>query len=380
MKKFICLQFIFFVYLSQAQFRKCYMMVGTYTSGISKGIYVYKVNVFNGKIDSVGMFESSNPSYLAVSDLKTKDYDHIYVYAVNEDASKENKGSVSAYELNRKNGKISFINTQASGGNHPCHISIDLSGKWLAVSNYTSGSISILPINSNGSVEPVVATITHKGSSVNKERQNEAHAHCAVFSKDNKHLLVADLGIDKVMVYPFDYKTGNLDHKNAQFVNASPGAGPRQIAFNQSGKYAYVIEELSGSISVYNFSDGKLSLLQNITTKPEGFTGFAGSADIHISNDGKFLYASNRGESNTLAIFKIEENGMLKLAGHQSTLGSAPRYFSLTPGTDSYLWAANQNSDAIVLFKRNSKNGMLTETGKRIKVGKPVCIKWAIAR
>ncbi len=346
------------------------MIVGTYTSGKSEGIYVYKVNNSTAKVDSVTMIKTQDPSYLT---MKGRDF----VYAVNEIADNGKGGTVSAFSFNKNTGVLSFINKQSTGGDHPCYISLDRTGKWIAVSNYTSGNFSILPVRKDGGLDSAVATIQHVGSSVNKERQQSAHAHCSVFSRDNKYLLVADLGVDKVMVYPFNQNTGAIGKADIQYADAKPGAGPRQIVFDSSGRYAYVIEELTGSVSVYKFENGKLRLIQSISSTPKDFKGFAGSADIHISGDGRFLYASNRGESNTLAIFKIEKSGMLVPAGHQSTLGVAPRYFSLVPWTEKYLMAANQNSDQIVIFKRNNKTGLLTDTGKRIQVGKPVCMKWA---
>lgn len=357
------------VLVLQAQHQQFYMIVGTYTSGKSEGIYVYKFNNATGKVDSVTMIKTDNPSYLAINDRR-------FVYAVNEGANNGNGGSVSAFSFDKKTGALKFIDQRPSVGDDPCYVSIDKTKKWIAIANYTSGTFSILPIRKDGGLDSAVEAIQHKGGSVNKERQEGAHAHCTVFSKDNKYLLVADLGMDKVMVYPFDQRTGKVGQPDSQAI-VKPGVGPRQIVFDSSGKFVYVIAELAGTVSVYKFLNGKLDLIQNLSTVPTDFKGFAGSADIHISADGRFLYASNRGESNTLAIFKIEMNGKLTLVGHQSTLGIAPRYFSLVPDEEKYLMIGNQDSDDIVIFKRNNKTGLLIDTHKRISVGKPVCLKWS---
>jgi 6-phosphogluconolactonase len=370
MKFIIALVFSLTLFIVNAQYKKVFMIVGTYTSGKSEGIYVYKVKNTTAKADSITMIKTKDPSFLVVNDRN-------FLYAVNEIANNGNGGTVSAFSFDKKNGSLKFINSRSTGGDHPCHISLDRTRRWIAVSNYSSGSFSILPVSNDGGLDSSVITIQHVGSSVNKERQKSAHAHCAVFSEDNKYLLVADLGVDKVMVYPFNHNTGAIDKTNIQYVDAKPGAGPRQITFDNSGKFSYVIEELTGTVSVYKFDKGKLELIQNIPSTPKDFNGFAGSADIHVSGDGKFLYASNRGELNSIAIFKINKTGMLDLVGHQSTLGVAPRYFSFVPWNSRYLMAANQNSDEIVIFKRNKNSGLLTDTGKRIKVGKPVCIQWS---
>jgi 6-phosphogluconolactonase len=246
------------------------------------------------------------------------------------------------------------------------------------VGNYTSGTLSLLPIRRGGSLGPAVASIQHTGQSVNPERQSSPHVHSTVFSPDNKFLFVPDLGIDKVMIYRFNDKTGALKANNPAFVMTKPGSGPRHFVFHPTKKFAYLVEELTGSVTAYRYfpKTGALELLQNSSTLPPAFLGYAGSADIHISPDGRFLYASNRGESNTIAIFSIDKkSGLLTLVGHQSTLGKTPRNFNFDPG-GNFLLVANQGTDDIVIFKIDKTTGMLTDSGKRIAVSKPVCLKW----
>ncbi|HET9434554.1 MAG TPA: beta-propeller fold lactonase family protein, partial [Chitinophagaceae bacterium] len=186
-----------------------------------------------------------------------------------------------------------------------------------------------------------------------------------------------DLGIDKVMIYSFDEKTGKLAAAEQQFAASTPGAGPRHFTFHPNGKFAYLVEELTGHVVAYQMSNGQLKLLQRTSTLPRGKTGYSGSADIHVSPDGKFLYASNRGDFNNIAIFKVDsKSGNLAIVGFQSTLGKTPRNFNFDP-SGNYLLVGNQDSDEIVIFKRNLKSGLLEDTKKRIAVGKPVCLKWA---
>jgi len=367
MKKTILLCFLATFYLvSPAQ--KNYLLVGTYTNGKSEGIYVYRFNSTTGDFDSVSMVKTSNPSYLTISP------DEKFVYAVHENAKNGNGGEVAAFAFDKTGGKLSFINEQHSGGDDPCYVSVDKTNKWIAAANYTSGSLSVLPINKTGGLDSAKTVIQHNGYSVNSERQQGPHVHCTVFSKDNKHLFAADLGTDKVMIYSFNDHSGSLTEEGS--IMTEPGAGPRHFTFHPNDKYAYLIEELTGTISSYRYIGGQFELIQNISALPPDYMGPIGSADIHTSPDGKFLYASNRGESNTIAIFKInQKNGWLTLVGHQSTLAKTPRNFNFDP-SGNFLLAANQNSDEIVIFKVDRKTGLLKDTGKRIRVGNPVCIKW----
>jgi 6-phosphogluconolactonase len=368
MKKLICLlSLVILCAITYAQ-KESYLVVGTYTDGKSQGIYVFHFNSATGDFDSVSMIKSNNPSYLAVSP------DEKFVYAVNEASDKGNGGKVTAFAFNKADGKLSFIDQQPSVGDDPCYVSVDKTNKWVAIANYTSGTLTILPINKEGGLDPATTSIQHKGKSVDKERQEGPHVHCVVFSKDNKYLFANDLGLDKIKIYSFDQKNGTLTANSD--VNTTPGTGPRHLAFHPNNKYAYLIQEMGGVVSAYRYSNGKFTLIQNISSVPAGFKGDIGSADIHASADGNFLYASNRGESNTIAIFKInQQTGKLTVIGHQSALGKAPRNFNFDP-SGNFLLVGNQNNDEIVIFKVNKKTGLLTDTGKRINVGKPVCLKW----
>jgi len=368
MKLFFISFLTFFTLHINAQ--EYYLLVGTYDSPKSEGIYVYSFNKTAGNAEEISHLKTSNPSFLTVSP------NYKYVFAVNENADSTGKGGrVTSIRFNNKSGKLSQINIQSSQGDHPCYITIDKTGKWIVVGNYTSGSLSVFPVNPDGSLGKASQVFKHTGSSVNEERQMSPHIHSTVFSPDGKYLFVADLGIDKIKAYSFI--SGKLKPVEDLDVATNPGSGPRHFEFHPNGKYAYLIQELTGTINTYSYRKGKLTLLQDgISALPLTYKGPIGSADIHISPDGKFLYASNRGASNTLAIFSINNStGKLILAGHQSTMGEKPRNFNFDP-SGNYLLVANQDSDEIVIFKRNKETGLLTDTGRRISVGKPVCIKW----
>lgn len=348
--------------------KEYYMIVGTYTSGKSEGIYVYKFNTENGTCVPVSIAKGiKNPSFIAVS------ADSRNVYSVSEG---DGAGSVTAYSF--RQGKLAALNSQPSGGQGPCYLAIDKTGKWLATGNYGSGSFAILPVKNDGSLGVPAVTVNHQGKSVNASRQEKPHVHATVFSPDNRQLLVPDLGIDKVMLYSFNEKNGTIAAPQPAFATSAPGAGPRHLDFHPSGNYVYLMEELTGTISVFSYdNDGKMNLVQHISSHPAGYAGVIGSADIHVSPDGKFLYASNRGDANNIAIFSIDEkNGKLTSVGYQSTSGKTPRNFNFDP-TGNYLIVANQNSDNLVIFKRDVKTGLLTALPKQVEVGNPVCVKWA---
>jgi 6-phosphogluconolactonase len=369
-KIFLSALLLAFVFSTTAQ-QQHYLITGTYTSGKSEGIYVYKFNSTDGSAKKISQVKISNPSFVAVSPNEQ------FVYAVQEDAAKNGKGGdITAFSFNKQTGILSYINQQPSGGDHPCYVSVDKTGKWVVAGNYSSGSLSVLPVQANGSLGAAIAIIQHNGSGPDKGRQNSPHVHCTLFSEDNRFLFVPDLGIDKVMIYAFDEVTGKLTPAKQPFAQSNGGAGPRHLCFHPSNKYAYLMEELGGTVVVFKYKNGTLKTTQRISSMPVGDTSFAGSADIHVSPDGKFLYASNRADANSIAIFSISsKNGKLSLTGHQSTLGKTPRNFNFDP-TGNFLLVANQNSDEIVIFKRDTITGLLTDTKNRINVGKPVCLKW----
>lgn len=361
---------------SAAQQPTDYLLLGTYTNAGSYGMYVASFNQTTGKLQMIDSIKASNPSFLTVSPDKK------YVYAVNEDAANATpKGTVSSYAFDRTTGKLRFLNQQKTMGNNPCYISIDKTGQWLFVGNYNSGNLSMFPVSSTtGMIDTAVTTLQHEGSSINKNRQKEPHVHATVLSKKNKWLLVPDLGTDQLRVYRFNKKKKTLMAATQPFVASVPGSGPRHLSFSKSGKHVYLLEELTGTIAAYRFfpKSGTLKLFQNISSVPDGFKGFAGSADIHVAPDGKFLYASNRGESNSIATFSINrKSGALTKVSVDSVVGLTPRNFSNHP-SGNFLLVANQNSNEVVVFSRNTATGLLTDTGNRLQLSRPVCLQWIV--
>lgn len=347
-----------------------YLITGTYTGGMSEGIYVFEFNSTDGSFKELSHVKTSNPSYLTVSP------DEKFVFSVNENGKNDNGGEVSSFSFDKNTGVLTPINSQLSGGDSPCYIDEDNTGKWLAVGNYSSGTFSVLPVEANGTIGEATTTIRHSGTGVNPQRQEKPHVHCTIFSRDNKWLFVSDLGTDKVMIYAFDAATGEVKPAPQPFAKITDGGGPRHLVFHPNNKYAYLVEEMGGAVDVFQYDNGTLDEIQHIASVQDNDTGFIGSADIHISPDGKFLYASNRGGFNTIAIYSINpRDGKLTLVGHQPSLGEIPRGFVLDP-SGNYLLAGNQESDNIVIFKRDLTTGLLTDTGKRIEVGKPICLKW----
>lgn len=347
-----------------------YLLIGTYTKKQSEGIYVYSFNSQTGAVKQVSIATGvDNPSYLAIAPDKK------HVYSVNE-VGIERTGSVSAFAFDNATGQLQFLNKQPSGGEGPCYINTDSAGTHVLVGNYAGGSLSVLPVQADGKVGAPLQTVQHTGSSVNKNRQEKPHVHCVEFSKDNQYLYVPDLGIDKVGIYKYDPNSPLLlQEGNPSYVPLPPGSGPRHITFHPNGKWAYLIHELDGKVTVFKYDAGKLTPIQTISTLPATFKGNISGADIHISPDGKFLYASNRSDLNNIVYYSIDQrSGRLVWKGQQSAGGKTPRNFMIDP-SGNFLLVANQDSDNIVLFKRNLTTGAIKPTGEQIKVSMPVCLK-----
>lgn len=347
--------------------KEFFLLVGTYTAKTSEGVYCYKFNAKTGDFEYASTAKGlKNPSFLTVSPNKKM------VYTVGE---YDKVGAVNALKVNDKTGELTFVNTQPAGGGASCHITTDKTGKWILVGNYTGGDLSILPINADGSVGVLKQTIQHKGSSVNKDRQTAPHVHSVNIAANNRDVFVPDLGLDKIMTYSLDAKTGALTAGNPAFTAVEAGAGPRHFCFHPNNKFAYSIQELNSSVNVYDYKNGALTEKQMISTLPDSYTGQKWCADIHISADGKFLYASNRGHQ-SLTIYSVDpQTGKLTWVDNTSVLGKTPRNFTIDP-TGNFVLVANQDTDNIVIFKRDKTTGKITPTGKEITVSMPVCLQW----
>ncbi|MCL4507557.1 MAG: lactonase family protein [Chloroflexi bacterium] len=352
------------------------LYVGSYTTVRSKGndgIFVYRLDLSSGALIYDSAVDAGpNPSYLALSP------DRRFLYAVNETMSLNGQpgGGVSALAIDQSNARLTYLNQQRSHGGLPCYVSVDRIGRYAMVANYATGSAAILPIQANGQLSPASDVRQHSGSSVNRQRQEGPHAHSIVLDPANRFAYVPDLGIDKVMIYEIDYTNGKLAYHSD--VGVHPGAGPRHLTFHPNGRFAYLIQEVDSTLSVFSYEaeSGKLTELQTVSTLPAGFKGSSTCADVHVSPSGKFVYGSNRGHD-SIAIFAIDEQtGKMTFVGHQPAGGKTPRNFTIDP-TGAYLLAANQDTDNIVSFRIDAQTGKLTETGRVTEVHMPVCLKFA---
>jgi len=352
--------------------RELLVYIGTYTRTEEQGIHWLKLDMGTGKLTASGKLSGQkNPSFLAIHSNKK------FLYAVNEigNYKDEKAGAVSAYSIDQKTGALTFLNQQSSKGGAPCHLVLDATGRNVLVANYTGGSVASLPVSRKGRLRPASSFIQHTGSSLLKPRQAAPHSHSINVSPGNKFAVVADLGLDRVLVYGFDSKGGKMTP--AGFVKVTPGSGPRHFAFHPSGKFAYLINEITLTLNVFVWDEmrGKLNELQTIATLPVERGKGMSTAEVQVHPNGRFLYGSNRGHD-TIAVFRIDQKtGKLSAVQHQSTLGKTPRNFGIDP-TGKYLIAANQSSGDLFTFSINRDSGELKPTGYSIKVPMPVCVKF----
>ncbi len=346
--------------------------VGTYTGGKSKGIYSFRLDAATGAATAPALVaETESPSFLAV------DPGRRLLYAVNETRN----GAVSAFALDPASGKLSFLNRESSGGDDPCHLTVDRTGKHLLVANYSSGTVAVLPIGTDGRLGPISCRIEHRGEGPNQERQKSPHAHCVRLDAANRFALVADLGIDRLVAYRFLPETGVLVPQQASDARLAPGAGPRHIAFSPGERFAYSINELDCTVTAFavDLAKGGLKAIGTVSTLPgKREKGFS-TAEVEVHPSGKFLYGSNRGHG-SIAVFAIDASrGTLTPIEHRPTGGKTPRSFAIDP-SGKLLLAAGQDSDSIDVFRIDPATGRLSPAGESIRVPSPVCVLFVAAR
>lgn len=351
------------------------LYVGTYTSGGSVGIYLYRLDLADGSLEQVGTTEGVvNPSYL------TLDRGGRLLYAVNEveDFGGAASGAVSAFAVERKTGALRLLNQRASKGGAPCYVTVAADGRFVLVANYAGGNVAVLPALRDGSLGEAVDVEQFAGSGPDRERQEAPHAHSVTLDGANRFAYACDLGTDKVMVYGFDRRTGALSRASPPSVSMKPGAGPRHLAFHPRGRFVYVMNELDSTVTALarDPARGTLSELQTLSALPEGFAGANTGADIHLTPDGRFLYTSNRGHDSIAGFAVNARTGALRALGHTPTEGSTPRNFVIEP-TGRFLLAANQKSDTVVTFRLDRRTGALRPAGHTAGVPSPVCLKLA---
>jgi len=355
--------------------------VGTYTTKTdSKGIYAYEFDADTGKLTPKGLAAETRDSSWVAMHPSGK-----FLYAANE-AGKAS--TVSAFAIDKKPGKLTLLNQLPSLGEDPCYLSFDKTGKYLFVANYTSGTIAVFPILADGLLGEPTAMVKDRGATgPNKERQDGPHAHWMEATAHNHFVYVADLGLDRVLIYKFDAVKGSLTPGVPQLsietpdkatapdpfsATLNPGAGPRHVAFGPGVRFMYVLGELQSTVTVFaNEAQNTYRSVQQISTLPKDFSGRNDAAEISVHPNGKFLYASNRGHE-SIAVFAMDPvRGTLTFVAHVPTGGKEPRHFAIDP-SGKYLLAENQLSNNIVVFKIDPATGGLTPTGQVVEVPSPV--------
>jgi len=352
---------------SQQSNQEKLFLVGTYTEEDSQGVNlvsfnpsgeVFKIESVNGKI--------KNPSFVIANKANT------LAFAVQESEG-DRGGEVTSFKIDKQTKKLEKINSVYTEGDGPCYLTLDPSEKFLIVGNYGGGNFSVIPLQEDGELKSAVQTKEHTGSSVNKERQKEPHVHCVVFHPTQAQLFVADLGTDHVNIYDFDpdSDTPIVSSVTPNFKVAA-GSGPRHLVFNQNGDHLYLVHEMKGEVGFYKKEDGEYRHHETYPMAKEDFDGEHGGAEIRISSDNKFIYASNRGDANQITVYQIDQSsGKLSTIQIISSGGKTPRNIALTPD-ETHLVAAHQGSNDLILFKRDHNTGQLEKTEHEIEIHKPV--------
>ena len=349
---------IFYCFASYAQ-HTC-VFVGSYNwDKTTEGIYVFELDTIDGTLQKICSLKGiRNPSYLTISPNGR------FVYACTETKT-PNAGSVSSFEFNYECKTFIFLNDQLSGGENPVYLNVHKSGAFLINANYTESSVSVYPLSEDGKIDPMIQLIHYSEGSVNKVRQERSHLHAAVFSPNFEYIFLPDLGADKIRYYQFD-TTQQEPLKSvlpSPFINVTPGSGPRHFTFHPFGNFAYCIDELSGTISTYKYEKERLTPFQRVPAHSSKYKEGFESSDVHVSPDGKFLYATNRGKENNIAIFSIEKDGILKIKSYQPVYGSHPRVFAIDH-SGKFLIVGNVSTNNVIVFKRNVKTGLLKKMGE----------------
>lgn len=346
------------------------VFISSFAPGDKGAIHAFRWEAASRQLKSVQKTTGvENPFFLAVS----RNQKFLYSIHAKTFGGKENE-EVAAYEIVGRTGQLKLLNRQSARGTAACYLDVDATGQSVLVANYTSGSVASLPVKSDGSLGEAASFFQHVGSSVNPARQKEPHAHCIVVSPDNRFAFVADLGLDQVLSYKLDPATAKLTANQPPFAKSPAGAGPRHLTFHPNGKQVYVINELSNSVTVFDYDSkaGSLSEQQTISTVPQDFAGTSHCADVKITPNGKFLYGTNRGHD-SLAAYRIGDDGKPTLIHIEPSLGKGPQNLAILPGGE-FLLCANMPGNNVVVFQIDVASGRLKAVGEPIPLTSPSCI------
>jgi len=353
-----------------------YTRIEPYARGRADGINVYSLDLSSGAMSLLQTVEGAiNPTFLTLDSTQR----HLYAVNAVPEIDDHPGGAISAYAVDRQTGLLTYLNRQSTGGPGPCFVTVDATDSFVLATNYQGGSVAVLPIRTDGSLDAMSDFVQHVGSSVNARRQEKAHAHSVNIDQKNCHALVCDLGMDKVMIYRLDLAAGRLIPNDQPWVRSRPGAGPRHLSFHPNGRYAYVINELDSTVSVYAYDagHGALTELQTLSTLPQDFIGDNTTAEVRVAPSGRFVYGSNRGHDSIVIYAVDEQTGRLTYVGHEASQGKIPRNFTLSPD-GALMLVANQDSDTIAAFHVDRQTGKLTPTGQITSSPSPVCVKVAV--
>jgi 6-phosphogluconolactonase len=348
----------------------CLAFITAFGAGDKGAIQAFRFDLETGSLTLVERTaDVEHPFYLAVSP------NHKYLYSIHarQFGGKEAE-QVAAYAIGQ-NGKLRLLNRQSAHGSAACYLDVDAGGKTLLVANYTSGSVAALPVKEDGSLGEASALVQHKGSSVDPKRQMEPHAHCIVVSPDNRFALVADLGLDQVLCYRLDAATAKLTPNEPPFARTPPGAGPRHLTFHPNGKHVYVINEISNSLTLFDYDAkaGKLTDRQTLSTLPKDFSGKSYCADVKITPDGRLLFGTNRGHD-SIAVYRLGSDGAMKLLRIEPSLGKGPQNLAIT-ADGKWLLCANMPGNNVAVFRIEPETGGLTAVGTPLAMPSPSCIR-----
>lgn len=366
--------------MTAAQSAPIPVYIGTYTKhplsprGRAEGIYLASFDPATGTLSEPALAaEANNPTFLALAPSQR------FLYSVGEvpDDAGQARSAILAFARDPETGGLTLLNEQSPHGPGPAHVSVDQTGQVVMAANYRGGSIAAFPVQEDGSLGPATTAIQHHGSGPHPTRQEAAHAHSINPDPGNRFVLVADLGIDQVLVYRLDLEGRRLVPNDPPGVALAPGAGPRHVAYHPSAPFVYVINELGNTVTAFRYDGerGTLAEIQTVPTLPADFNGANTAADIHIHRSGRFLYGSNRGHDSIAAFAVDPASGRLEPLGHVSTRGRTPRNFGIDP-TGAFLLAANQDTDTIVVYHLDERSGLPEPTGQVVGVPSPVCVRF----